>query len=612
VEQLESGEEILNTYFKENFSITVDTDHLSYFIFCDYNNLTLRTQNIVLENGTDVKVNCEVVINNSEIVSQTYTYTLPDGSIWTGYAHRDPASANQWKTGKLNDPPNTKQTLIRNIYYNTKIQDFRTIARLQKASRRSQNISEELLLKILKIQFKPKKLSPIKFDGKLPNGIKVSLNVERLLEKHSPLYTFISKLQLDNYDWIKKVSAYRKRVKKINGNIVDFSKNEQLVILNGSSIETISTDLGILQYRIKDPFLNSVNTGMYCYGIKITFVDFILQKLKLQRDKLLQNDIVSFLAKYQRESVMMDSGTNSGNYNVDLDMFTTQFIERYKNNNLIPRAVDIFIESYNMISSQQIENSSIIKNNLLMQLTPNTANPDSIQSFVNLYNSLVDSYEKTIKTTNSAFFQEEMYFSSEGQQVTKSQPSPLPISVGNNQIENSIVNNLKIMSEKFSATFEKIEQTTQVSVPIINNQTEILKQLKEESIFSIFDFVNKAAYLSKQIDAAKPENEVYKPDTSVSVLQVKRESSNTLLEQNVALANVKSPIPAKEIIFKETPKISAVIPKEQPVPVQNISRAVAASPTTYTTTGNVSGETLQEVINKMLKIRSKTLLNRRG
>jgi hypothetical protein len=183
---------------------------------------------------------------------------------------------------------------------------------------------------------------------------------------------------------------------------------------------------------------------MYCYGIEFTFTDNILEGLKLQLNKLKQNSFVSFINRYYRESLIPSADIGkSGSYIMELDSFTDSFIAKYRNRQEITQIIEVFIESYNKISSQPIENTSEIKQNLLMQITPETANPKSILSFLNTYNSIVDTYEKYVKISNSSILKEEAYFSNLGQQLQIAIPQERRISGNLTAFENSVQESLK-------------------------------------------------------------------------------------------------------------------------------------------------------------------------
>jgi len=610
IETLDSGEEVLNTYFRQNFEISLDTSHVSYFTFCDYDET--KFQGVDFQNQDAIKVNCEVVFNRSKLVSQTYTYSLENGKLWTGYVHRDPATG-QWKTNRAKDNSELKRNLIRNIYYNTKIQDFRVFDKLEKAPTRSQNISEALLLKLLKVQFAPKKLSPIQFETRLARGIKVVLNAEKLLQKHSILYPFISQLQLENYNWIKDIRIFRKRVKKQQNILQDFTKNEIPIYLPPNSYRAESSQTGILEYYINDPGLANITTGMYCYGIEFTFTDNILEGLKLQLNKLKQNSFVSFINRYYRESLIPSADIGkSGSYIMELDSFTDSFIAKYRNRQEITQIIEVFIESYNKISSQPIENTSEIKQNLLMQITPETANPKSILSFLNTYNSIVDTYEKYVKISNSSILKEEAYFSNLGQQLQIAIPQERRISGNLTAFENSVQESLKTMSEKLFISFEQIEPTTGKSTPLLNKKETFSQEVTQDELLDISDAVSSISNIISSTTNQQPINDVFMPSLDTAVRNVKEQTSRNFIQPATTTVAVSIPTPPKQTIIKETPKITASSITEQPVNINNIQRNLIKVPTPYATTGKVSSNRLEDVVTQMLKTRRNTLLRRRG
>jgi hypothetical protein len=117
--------------FRTSYDLpVVNPQHLAYFAFCFLNIEELATdfnldmygysarQGILSEDITS-----EIVIDNGEIVSESYVFLLPDGEIWTGAVHEHNGA---FMAGR--EHTNTPHPILtREVVVNSKVQDFRDI-----------------------------------------------------------------------------------------------------------------------------------------------------------------------------------------------------------------------------------------------------------------------------------------------------------------------------------------------------------------------------------------------------------------------------------------------------------------------------------------------------
>lgn len=467
IERLESGEQVLSTFFNVDFRIELDTDHLSYFVYSDYDSeKMIEFFGTNFNSSDDIRVNSDVVISESKIVSQSYVYYLSDDSIWNGYVHYD-ESVKIWRTGKLEDPEEFKYPLTRRMFYNNKIQDFRIFNKIKKQEFEFQKMNEDLLARLAKFYYQPKKADPIEFEDRLYNGITFTVNLDMLLKKHSKLYNFLSEIQLSSAYWIYEVETYRKRVRVVEGEIgksdivIDFKKNEQEVAVVN---ERRFLENGILTIWIEDPEIDTISFGDYCYGTRIYFIDPLISLFETQLKQLKRMDRYGFLKGYYSQSTIVPSKTSSGNYDPLLNKFTNNFITTYDSNSEKQKRINTistFIEAYNKISTAKINMNSDIVVRIVEQISPTTGSPDGILNFIKLYETVVSLYQKVVDSSKtSPMYIEEKIFNKDRHIVTATRiPEPEKITSENlTDEENTIIKNLVQMSEKYSITVNKIQK----------------------------------------------------------------------------------------------------------------------------------------------------------
>lgn len=436
LEVLESGEILLNVQIPISFEVDVLPDHVSYYVFSQYNQetLTLNYNNLVVNNSIDNKINLvssEIVIDKGAVVDYTYSYYLQDDSVWTGDLYYD-QEAKQWKTGKISDTGEAKRNqriLKRTGFYNTKVLDFGIMKRIQKIKYNYEDINNKLLnIKKNKFFYAPKTIEPVTFikfnpmnlQTRMRSSIIINVNFDDLLKKHSKLYDFVDSIELNSLsNYIKGIDIYRKRVKprqqyhRDSDFAEDFLKNQVKELAPQASFTAGEIQNANYLIIINNTGLEG-SVGKYAYGVKINFIDPIYDKLYSKLQNLRSQEYL-FIKKYYQESLI-----EGMNYNFKTGNFTELFINKYFNdqsNTNFANLVDQFIDCQNIISKSEYkidvtsEIGTKIRNDIFKTITPKSATPESILNFIQIYDSLISQYELILKLgKNNTILEENVYF----------------------------------------------------------------------------------------------------------------------------------------------------------------------------------------------------------
>lgn len=130
----EDGKRVYEIPYKVDFSIdSLQPQHLAYFVVT-----SLDLQSLSRDFGIDYdvmesleengKTYSEIVIEDSQIAGYSYVYVDEQGDIWDGPVHKNDSGA--WRTGDDETP--SSRNLTRTTTINTKIEDFRDVAEIEK------------------------------------------------------------------------------------------------------------------------------------------------------------------------------------------------------------------------------------------------------------------------------------------------------------------------------------------------------------------------------------------------------------------------------------------------------------------------------------------------
>lgn len=433
------NEGMTDYYFDTISRISQSSKHLSYFVFADMNSNTVTKDSI--------KISADTIIRNSKLVSQTYAYYLENGELWTGYVHKD---GTTWKTGNAGDEPETKQTLTRKIFFNTKIQDFRIIEKITKIPFRIDFLTTNPPKQLFPIQ----EQHPISLIWKKTNGITAIINLYTLLKKYSKLYDIADTFTISNANFIKKIIVERKRVQILGEqereeerSIVNFRPNESPVVIPDNRVAFSPIfNTGTYQINVTDTQLVSINVGSYVYTIKVLFTDPILDEFETIRDTLI-GDSYSFIKKYYQDSVIPSF------YDSELDQMVTEF-DTQERRNQIAACFNQFIEYYNKIAVVKIDEDAV-RVQLLQAIAPATGSPSSILQFIKIYETLISTYNRIIDSAKiTTFYEETKVFDKQSEIINKKVQIQQPnYSTNNNDvIATNIINTLAEYQQNYSVT----------------------------------------------------------------------------------------------------------------------------------------------------------------
>jgi len=302
------------------------------------------------------KIASELVIKNSKTNLEStlfYHQAVPgtsdgeDGRIWVGEVHQD--SLGKWRTGDGSSGANSGQKLRTQKVISSKINDQRTIGRLQRLSfdfnklntlsARNKKIRDRLKVKE-KIKEKPSYLSPLYSAKSYNNDLNLYFGFDYLEAivngaKYQALYGSVQdKLSACT---VKSTRVIRRRINK-SGTVYSRLFDKKIEVVGTPQQMDLNSSTGVLQYVIADKLIRGKTTGLYEYGFEITIEDH-------SRDRLLNiltgvdpgspgvDLIVARLQEFLRRSLLPK------NYNILTNRYTPSFIEEIKNG-------DAFREQY--------------------------------------------------------------------------------------------------------------------------------------------------------------------------------------------------------------------------------------------------------------------------
>lgn len=591
-----NNEQLLSTYFKISFDSPASTQHLTYFAFIQQQ--TTRTTLAV----PDISVMSEVALNSGKLVTQAYVYSLPDGKIWNGPVHLD---GNTWKTGKLRDPERNKATLQRRLIFNNKLQDNRIYTALSKNRFAFQQEKPSLIKENITYE-----RAPIQWLTKNANGFSFFVNINNLLKKNSKAYDIFARFSINDLNWIRSINIYRKRVKKVGDKIVPFTKNEVPTLISTSITSRITG--GVAYFDVVDNDLAQIQVGQYAYIVSITFEDPLVKIAKAERNKLFSQENYSFIQTYRNETQTNETDSSSGNYDLQLDKFTAQFVERYQQDSRIANSIDSFVDSYNKISPRIISSDSDIKTNIVKQISPSTGTRMGLDKFIKVYENTANIYDKLFnQVKKSSFFKEDITFDKEEMLMGPSEPQLSARNYGMRTArEDAIVNALRQM-ENMSVSIRLFGS----SEPIINDSKEKFASLTENSVLLLADFVSDTLSAINSAAARVPNKT--RENLRNLMKDVVRNQINTVSRPNLsdtrsATTTAISPVPSQ--LFATRPgKVSPTIQQDARALQRSSVQVDASLTSTRTVSENTISDLVAETINKKVSKELNTnISNTRG
>jgi hypothetical protein len=288
------GEKVYEISYKTKFTLLnkIEPEHLAYFAVCSIDLQKLCSDLKIdydiaesfEENG---KVVSEIVIENSKIAGYSYVYVDGNGVAWSGPVHQN--EAGEWRSG--DDETANSITLAKISVSNTKIQDFRNFAEIQRMFldfnqqyqkegqpiKNSFNLENTLkqFTKIQSVDYKPNEkvsqfssmFSSVDSDGNVKFLFGVDfVNLLKSYSKFSKLYdsnnqTF--KNETISNTKILDLKVYRRRIKN------NISLKNSVAKLNLEKLNNEEPDDLILQTR-DESWKNFINSNNQKAGIRET------------------------------------------------------------------------------------------------------------------------------------------------------------------------------------------------------------------------------------------------------------------------------------------------------------------------------------------------------
>lgn len=589
----------INYYLSESFEITGQTRHLSYFIVVDYDEEQV-TKNIH-DSVRDSVVVSDIIINKGNLVSQTFSFFLEDGTQWLGSYHKDTLS-NNWFTGSPQDSEETKRKLTRNVYFNSKIQDFRVFESLKSLRDNSlDGIEQKLFNSILKNQYKEPQSEPIKFIGRTQSGVLFNIHKNELLEKHSQAFRFINISTIPSKDqWIDNIIVYKKRVKTKNyvgeRTAISFSEKEMEKEIESNYI-AISENNKVISVNIIDPELKEQEGLQFCYGIKVFFSDPILPSLEIMLNSLQEN--FKFLKLYEHKSIIPQTQHVDGSFNYQTNKFSDLFKEEFAEDNRLSTSIEVLFSAIEKLYTvSEKEKYAVAIQSLI---NPMSATPLSISKYIDLYQHFITIYTKLIfkcKTYNP--YVEERYFNKIenicNSKTALSSESLFSISNTGDLQQDIFANRISSLQKNASLIIKKQNRV------LSNFEKENLDGINKNDLFSISNFIGKN---NVNIESSIDKKPLKATNTNIfkdSLQETKKNIATTIepMPTRTPIGNVKIEQPLVETVQK-------IIKEEQKIKTEPglVQQAISRSNTEFSSNRNVSQLTLQELqveaVNKKIK-----------
>jgi hypothetical protein len=401
-------------YYSVSFDLeTAKLEHLAYSTFAEINTEALVGKYdlppLTQEEMGKIpkKITTEIVINNFNIVSDSFVYYLASPSnpeiintIWIG----EVINVNGiYQT--LESPP---RTLVQVRVPNNKIQDFRIRKKIQQNTATQQFIGsvEFAINNINKFEVESANINsvlskprifeePIKYinsDGSV--SLSILINMEQLIRQNC-LYP--SLLESDFADQIiQNMVLYRRQIKETSSNdgklVMQEIENIVPVVIPQNFRDNKKTNIGIYShFLLEDQQIKGTTNGKYQYGINIKFQDPTIGVLQDMLFEIigLKKQVLEY---YQFCEANIDKKTFQ---------FKSEIKEVYPSNTT-KNFVDRYIQNYKKIYQFSEEISEItLTASINSNISPVTGSLDGIFLFIKMLDDFISDISKLLSISNS-------------------------------------------------------------------------------------------------------------------------------------------------------------------------------------------------------------------
>jgi hypothetical protein len=384
---------------------TTNLEHLSYITICDVDSQALQDKfslTLTTEQLSDIpkKVNGEIVINESQVVSDSYVYFLGE-SIWLGEVI--------YLEGQYQTLETPARILNKVLVSNNKIQDFRLRKNTQQNTtskdlldKSSTAIEREVSIVRISQQASTRRLKrvfeePIKYvnsDGTI--SISLLIDIEEMIRQNC-LFSNIPNLETEQKNIINNMSLYRRQIsdiKLIDGQTIiePLETSTPVVIEQDFNDNIISSNIGgYVHFKLNDQTIKDITHGKYQYGVQINFEDPTIEVVRTQfKDAIATKKTLLEYFKFCENFI--DRKT----FNFKNEISSIWSEDRV--NNIVQRYIEIYTKLYSLSQEEKISLSSSLRSNI----NPITGSLDGIDIFLKMFDDLIEDIGKLLSITSSA------------------------------------------------------------------------------------------------------------------------------------------------------------------------------------------------------------------
>lgn len=473
----DDGNRVFDISFTQRFELKgANPEHLAYFAMTSLNleelardfELDFDAIGLRAMNG---KIASDLVIDDFNIVNQSYTFLDPEGRVWTGSVHRMPNG--QFRSGAMETENSVN--LERFPVSNTKLQDFRDVKEIERLMLDFRTVENSFLnlnpTKIFGGGDVDSERNPVYFSDMYLSRDKdgdakflFSVDFDKLIQDNAVFGRLFAnsnerlKMQMLRNTQIRSMRVLRRRIKENTSlnklgspvGIDVFDRDEALDLVAASSekswkrfastrfsagtlreVELVMEEESpmVRHFTGMDLTMSELTDGLYQYVVEMEVddatVEFLetkiqtLQKAKAEMERYLAEASKLSVSKYLDEirdphiehpsEFAGTQGENAGAFDIASNRFTQNFIdkqrERFSGRRLrfapwiAPIAVyadtlDLFTDAFRSRRDRQ----RLLKS-LYSYASPNTGNPNGINTVIKLMEVLITSLAKVTGVT---------------------------------------------------------------------------------------------------------------------------------------------------------------------------------------------------------------------
>lgn len=383
---------------KEEQLDTVDLQHLTYIVYCDLNiKEAIKNFDVELSNTKFTgKLTSESIIDSGNVIKNSFMYTLPDGTPWTGLIEKNGSIYQTQET-----PP---RILVENVIPNEKIHDYRTKSIII-SKPADQYVSLELENNLSRANLIKSNFNRNVLVSSLQNGSEISeesicknsdssisvfftIDYNNLIKNNSTFANSVNSYSINElvpYMPIKTFKLYRKLVPNKDTAFSNIKLN-QVPVLCTTNLQFVEKTNNIVMYKSTDITAKSVLDGKYQYYFEIEFENKTNKYFSEKIKNLI--DLEKYVIEYYSQSL------NKKNYNFKQNVFTKNMQNYYINkitNISMTDVVNVFIKAYFISDSKEISSDDVaeMRKKYLLYISPTEGSQEGVAIFKKNYSNLI-------------------------------------------------------------------------------------------------------------------------------------------------------------------------------------------------------------------------------